>query len=123
MGKITEYNDLSLDEKLSYWEDYLQRLVAYSMSRRQIPMREELTREIVRVRKIVEVFNPSIPNMYMESKMGVDIPTETSVNPISKIVKKKLPKKDKENYTKVYRYRYDKESDTFIEDADRSKET
>lgn len=123
MGKITEYNDLSLDEKLSYWEDYLERLVAYSMSRRQIPMREELTREIVRIRKIIEVFNPSIPNMYMESKMGVDIPTEPSVNPISKIVKKKLPKKDKENYTKVYRYRYDKESDTFIEDADRSKET
>ena len=71
MGKITEYNDLSLDEKLSYWEDYLERLVAYSMSRRQIPMREELTREIVRIRKIIEVFNPSIPNMYMESKMGV----------------------------------------------------
>lgn len=126
MGKVKSYNNLSLEEKLSYWEDYLQGLVDFSTSRLNIPMREDLTREILRVRNMVHVFTNDIQETYIESNMGNKPPTEASVKRISKHSKKlKLPMKDREDYITVYKYRYDSESGSFIkiEDEDRSKET
>ena len=126
MGKVNSYNNLSLDEKLSYWEDYLQGLVDFSLSRTNIPMREDLTKEILRIRNMIHVFSNDIQETYIESNMGVKPPTEASVKRILKNPKKlKVPVKDRENYTKLYRYRYESESGSFmrIQDEDRSKET
>lgn len=122
MGKVKQYNNLSLEEKLEYWRTYLNGLIKWNLSG-DIPMRNELIEEIVRVRHIIEVLDPNdIYNITIESKMNI----KKVKKPKKSIPKKPIRsrRKSKEDYTTVYKFRYDSELATLVKvDENRSKET
>ena len=122
MGKVKQYNNLSLEEKLEYWRTYLNGLIKWNLSG-DVPMRDGLIEEIVRVRQLIEVLDPNdIYNITIESKIN----TGKIAKPKKSISKKAIRsrRKSKEDYTTVYKFRYNSELATLVQvDEDRSKET
>lgn len=120
MGKIKKYSNLSLDERLQYWKDYLKGLIDFNLAHKNVPMKEELLLEIERVRKLIDVLEPAgIYETTIESRMNSGKePLPKSTIPKTTM---KLPRKSREDYRTIYRFRYDAALKTLVRDEDRPK--
>ena len=122
MGKVNNYNNLSLEKKLEYWKSYLQNLIRWKLGK-DVANPDKFISEIERVKELVEVLDPSgIYETTMESRInsGKSLRKKKTI-PKNTI---KLKKKAEEDYQTVYRYRYDSSLRKLISiDEDRSKET
>jgi len=122
VGKVNNYNNLSLEKKLEYWKSYLQNLIRWKLGK-DVANPDKFISEIERVKELVEVLDPSgIYETTMESRInsGKSLRKKKTI-PKNTI---KLKKKAEEDYQTVYRYRYDSSLRKLISiDEDRSKET
>lgn len=122
MGKVNNYNNLSLEKKLEYWKSYLQNLITWKV-KNEVANPDQFISEIERIKKLVEVLDPSgIYKTTMESRInsGKSLRKKKTI-PKNTI---KLKKKAEEDYQTVYKYRYDSSLRKLISiDEDRSKET
>lgn len=125
MGEISDYNNLTLDEKHQYWTDYLQNLIRFIATDKPVPGKAKILEEIQKIQHVVNLFQGNtIPK--------IDIPSIMNEKNYKSIVKMaistykepeiKLPKAEKYGNKVVFKYRFDAKSGGFtaVQDEDRS---
>ena len=77
-GLHTRYEDLSLDQRIDYWTDYLQRLVNYTLTESSLtPNRiNGLLAEIERINQLLRVLRTNPNHATKPSSINPPIPTE-----------------------------------------------
>ena len=125
MGEISNYNNLTLDEKHKYWTDYLENLIRFVSTDKPVPGKAKIQEEIQRIQHVVNLFQGNtIPKIDIHSKMNekgyksiVKKATSTPKEP-----QIKLPKATKHGKKMVFKYRFDAKSGGFtaVQDEDRS---
>lgn len=127
MGEISDYNNLTLDEKHQYWTDYLENLIRFIATDKPVPGKAKILEEIQRIQHVVNLFQGNtipkidIPSVMNEKNYKSIVKMATSTYKEPEI---KLPKAKKYGNKVVFKYRFDAKSGGFtaVQDEDRSKE-
>lgn len=127
MGEISDYNNLTLDEKHKYWTDYLENLIRFIATDKPVPGKAKILEEIQRIQHVVNLFQGNtipkidIPSVMNEKNYKSIVKMATSTYKEPEI---KLPKAKKYGNNVVFKYRFDAKSGGFtaVQDEDRSKE-